>query len=327
MPHAFVTGASGFVGSEVAIQLCDAGWKVTASRRATSNTDALADYDVEWVETDIHDAPRVTADMPDALDCVFHVAGNSTFWPREFETQYRDNVIGTRSLVTAALETGAKRFIYTSSGAAYGQQDEPLREDLPSKALVSPVNYDRTKWLAENEVRAGVEKGLDAVILNPAAVLGPRDPNFTILFEQIAAGRLPAVMPARTSYCHIREVGRAHLLAYEKGRTGENYLLGGPNASQLELARVIAEVAGSKPPRYEIPGSVFYAVGAALELVAAITDRPPRLSRTFAKAFRHCWYTCSDKAIDELGYDPPSMREIAEDTLEWLRAEQKSPAT
>ncbi len=325
MLRAFVTGASGFVGSEVAIQLCDAGWEVTAARRATSKTDQLADYEIKWVETDIHDAERVTRDMPDSVDCVFHVAGNSTFWPREFDAQYRDNVIGTRSVVAAALETGARRFVYTSSGAAYGHQSEMLHEGLASKALLSPVNYDRTKWLAENEVRTGIEAGLDAVILNPAAVLGPRDHNFTILFKQIATGKLPAVMPAKTSYCHIREVGRAHLLAYEKGRTGENYLLGGENASQLELARVIAEVAGSKPPKYEIPGSVFYGVGAVLELVAAITNRPPALTRTFAKAFRHCWYTSSDKAIEELGYDPPTMREIAEDTLEWLRAEGKLP--
>lgn len=326
MSSAFVTGASGFVGAEVAMQLCEAGWEVTAARRATSKVDRLADYEIQWVETDIHDAERVTSDMPEHVDCVFHVAGNTTFWPREFDAQYRDNVLGTRSLVTAAINTGAKRFVFTSSGAAYGQQSEVLHEGLRSKALVSPVNYDRTKWLAENEVHAGIEQGLDAVILNPAAVLGPGDHNFTILFKQIATGKLPAVMPAKTSFCHIREVGRAHLLAYEKGRTGENYLLGGENASQLDLARAIAEVAGSKPPKYEIPGSVFYGIGAALELVSAVTKRPPALTRTFSKAFRHCWYTCSDKAIEELGYDPPTMREIAQDTLAWLRTEGQLPA-
>ena len=321
MPTAFVTGASGFVGSEVAIQLCESGWQVIASRRSTSSTQALDGYPVEWVETDLVDPERLGVDMPENLDCVFHVAGNSTFWPREFDAQHRDNVLGTRGVVAASLRNGAKRFVYTSSGAAYGHQDPPYHEGLTSRALISPVNYDRTKWLAEQEVRAGMSDGLDAVILNPAAVLGPRDHNFTILFKQIAKGRLPAVMPAKTSFCHIREVGRAHLLAYERGRNGENYLLGGPNASQLELARVIAEVAGVSPPRYELPGSAFYALGAGMELVAAVTKRPPALTRTFSKAFRHCWYTCSDKAIDELGYAPPALREIAEDTLDWLRSE------
>ena len=136
--------------------------------------------------------------------------------------------------LAAALARHATRFVFTSSGAAFGRHDEPLRETLRSRALESPINYDRTKYLAECEVREGVEKGLDAVILNPAAVLGPRDPNFTTLFEQLVAGRLPAAMPASTSWCHVREVARAHLLAYEKGRGGENYLLGGPNAPQLE---------------------------------------------------------------------------------------------
>lgn len=321
MAHAFVTGASGFVGSEVAMQLCDAGWRVTASRRSTSSTADLEGFAIEWVETDIHDADRVTRDMPEGLDCVFHVAGNSTFWPREFDAQYRDNVIGTRSLVAAAIANHARRFVYTSSGAAYGQQDVPLHEGLESRALISPVNYDRTKWLAECEVRAGIERGLDPVILNPAAILGPRDPNFTVLFEQIAKGKLPAVLPAETSFCHVREVARAHLTAYERGRTGENYLLGGPNTSQLELARVIAEVAGSKPPKYVLPGPLVYATGAILELVAAITKRPPAITRTFSKAFRHRWYTCSDKAIAELGYDPPSLQEIVEDIFAWLRSE------
>lgn len=325
MPTAFVTGASGFVGSEVAIQLCDAGWRVLAARRSTSSTAALADYPVEWVETDLRDADRLTEDLPEGVDCVFHVAGNSTFWPREFATQYRDNVTGTRAMVTAALRRGARRFVQTSSGAAYGQQDPPYHEGLTSTALSSPVNYDRTKWLGEQEVRAGIAEGLDAVILNPAAVLGPRDHNFTILFRRIALGQMPAVMPARTSFCHIREVGRAHLLAYEHGRCGENYLLGGPNASQLELARVIAEVAGAEPPRWEMPGALFVAVGATMELASAITRRPPLMTRTFVKAFRHCWYTNSDKAMAELGYDPPSLEEIATDTLAWLRAEGELP--
>jgi nucleoside-diphosphate-sugar epimerase len=321
MPTAFVTGASGFIGSEVARQLCDAGWTVTAARRASSSTSKMDGYDVHWVEADLHDPDGLTAVMPHGVDGVFHVAGNMTFWPREFDDQYRDNVLGTRAMVTAALNVGAGRFIYTSSGAAYGPQREMLRETLPSRALLSKVNYDRTKWLAEQEVHAGIQRGLDGVILNPAAVMGPRDENFTVLFERIAAGQLPAVMPARTSFCHIREVGRAHLLAFDKGRCGENYLLGGPNTSQLELARVIAEVAGSKPPKYEVPASLFFAVGAALEAVAAVTKRRPAFTRTFVRAFTQCWYTCSDKAIEELGYEPPSLHDIAQDTLEWLRAE------
>lgn len=321
MPTAFVTGASGFVGSEVAIQLCDAGWRVIASRRSTSGTRGLDTYPVEWVETDLLDADRLTDDMPEGADCVFHVAGNLTFWPRQFDAQYRDNVLGTRSVVDAALRNRVGRFVFTSSGAAYGQQDPPYVETMTSTALLSPVNYDRTKWLAEQEVRAGIEQGLEAVILNPAAVLGPRDENFTILFKRIAKGQLPAVMPAKTSFCHIREVGRAHLLAYERGRTGENYLLGGPNASQLELARAIAEVAGVEPPKRILPVSLFTAIGTAMELVATITKRPPMMTRTFVKAFGHCWYTCSDKAIAELGYEPPSLHEIAQDTLDWLHAE------
>lgn len=326
MPHAFVTGASGFVGSEVAMVLLDAGWTVTAACRPTSDRSALAGREVEWVEADLHDAASVAKVMPHGVDGVFHVAGNSTFWPKEFDAQYRDNVLGTRALVQASLERGAGRFVYTSSGAAYGRQDEPLHEGLTSRALDSPVNYDRTKYLGECEVRAGVDKGLDAVILNPAAILGPRDPNFTILFEQIARNRLPFVFPTDTSYCHNHAVALAHLAAYERGGTGENYLLGGENAPQMELARIIAEVTGGSPPRFVLPVPALWTVGAALEAVAAITRRPPVITRAFALAMTHCWYTCSDKAIAELGYDPPSMRDIVDDVAAWLREEGRLAA-
>jgi len=326
MQQAFVTGASGFVGSEVAMVLLDAGWSVTAACRPTSDRSAFEGRDIEWAEVDLHDEDSVAKAMPDGVDCVFHVAGNSTFWPREFEAQYRDNVIGTRAVARAALARDAGRFVYTSSGAAYGRQDEPLHEGMTSRALESPVNYDRTKYLGECEVRSCIADGLDAVILNPAAVLGPRDPNFTILFEQIARGRLPFTFPSETSYCHSHAVALAHLSAFERGRTGENYLLGGENASQLELARIIADVVGATPPRWVLPVRGLWAVGAVLEAVSAVTGRPPMITRTFATTMTHCWYTCSDKAKSELGYDPPPMRQIVEDVVAWLQDEGRLPA-
>lgn len=322
MPRAFVTGATGFVGSELAMQLCQAGWQVTATRRATSDTAALRGHEIQWVEADLHDAASVTAAMPDGLDCVFHVAGNITFWKREFADQVRDNVDATRALVTASLARDARRFVFTSSGAAYGRHDPPLRESLDSRALESPINYDRTKYLAECEVRAGTERGLDAVILNPAAILGPRDPNFTTLFEQLVAGRLPAAMPANTSFCHVREVARAHLLAYEKGRCGENYLLGGPNAPQLELLQTFAWIAGCKEPTKVMPPALVVVMGAAMEIVSAVTGKPPMLTRKFANTMNHCWYVDSTKAITELGYAPPSLEELCTDIVEWMRSER-----
>lgn len=320
-PRAFVTGATGFVGSEVAIQLCQAGWQVTATKRPTSDTAALRGLEIQWVEADLHDASSVTAAMPEGLDCVFHVAGNITFWKREFADQVRDNVDATRALVSASLARHARRFVFTSSGAAYGRHDPPLRENLESRALESPIHYDRTKYLAECEVRAGIEHGLDAVILNPAAILGPRDPNFTTLFEQLVAGRLPAAMPADTSFCHIREVARAHLLAYEKGRCGENYLLGGPNAPQLELLQTFARVVGCKEPTKIMPAALLAVVGTVMEIVSAVTGKPPLLTRKFASTIRHCWFVDSTKAITELGYAPPSLEELCADIAEWMRSE------
>ena len=130
-------------------------------------------------------------------------------------------------------------------------------------------------------------------------------------------------MPASTSWCHVREVARAHLLAYEKGRGGENYLLGGPNAPQLELLQTFARVAGCKEPTRVMPVALLTAMGTVMELVSALTGKPPLLTRKFATAITHCWYTDSTKAINELGYAPPSLEELCGDIADWMRAEGK----
>jgi len=186
--------------------------------------------------------------------------------------------------------------------------------------LTSPVPYDQTKYLAEQAVRAGARRGLEAVILNPSGIFGPGDEKFTQIFQRVAEGKLPAAMPARTSFCDVRQVARAHLEAVERGRVCQNYLLGGPNTTQLALTEEIARQLQVPPPRGEAPRTLLYLVGAIMALNALRTGRPPTLTRTFVQAMTHCWYVQSDLAIAELGYRPTPLHTLIEDTLVWMHA-------
>lgn len=321
MPHAFITGATGFVGSEIALQLLDAGWDVTATRRQQSKLGVLAGREVHWEQVDLHDFDGVQRVMPDRLDCVFHCAGNTSFWKRESEEQHRDNVVATQAMLRAARRTRARRFIFTSSGAAYGRHAEPLREDMPSRALLSPVLYDRTKWQAECDVRNAAAQGLEAVILNPGGVVGPRDPNFTPMLRQAALGKLPAAMPAETSLCHVGAVAKAHLAAYERGKSCENYLLGGPNTSQLALARAVATAAGAQPPTRVVAPWLMRSIGSAVEYASEAVQRRPALTRGLVDTMCHRWFMDSSKAMTELDYAPPTLDQMAAELVAWMRSQ------
>lgn len=175
MPSAFITGARGFLGGHITRQLLDAGWEVTALLRPGSDGAALSALGVKVVEAPMDNATEVTLVMPPAVDAVFHVAGNTSLWRHLNQRQYQDNVMGTRALITAALRNQAGRFIHTSSISAWGIQDEAIDEASPSNAADDWIGYNRTKYLAEEEIRHGMQHGLDAVILNPCGIIGAGD--------------------------------------------------------------------------------------------------------------------------------------------------------
>jgi nucleoside-diphosphate-sugar epimerase len=204
---AFVTGATGFVGINLVSALRDAGWNVTALHRKTSNTRYLAPLGAALVVGDITDRASLERGMPENVDAVFHVAASLSLEGRGDAQQTRINVEGTRNVVEVALAKNAKRFIHTSSMAAYGLQDGDVDETTRSTALDTPINYFRTKRLAEEEVDRGIANGLDAVIVNPSNIVGPYDTqSWARMFKLVHTGTLPGVGPGSGSFCHVREV-------------------------------------------------------------------------------------------------------------------------
>ncbi|MGH8686858.1 MAG: SDR family oxidoreductase [Burkholderiales bacterium] len=323
---AFVTGATGFVGLNLVEVLLARGWRVLALHRPQSDLRHLQRLPAERVVGDVTDAASLRRALPPDVDAVFHVAGDTSQWSGANARQDRVNIDGTRNMVGAALERRARRLVHTSSISAWGQRRGRIDERDAQLGGSSPVNYQRSKFLAEQAVRAGIERGLDAVILNPASILGPYDTHsWARVFLLVAEGRLPGVPPGRASFCHVREVALAHLAAAERGRAGENYLLGGTDASYQELVREIGAALGKPVPARVTPG---WALHAAARLGAAwgrLTGRPPMLTpEAAAMVTRELTCDCT-KGVQALGFRVVPLRDMVADSARWLGAEGLLP--
>jgi nucleoside-diphosphate-sugar epimerase len=321
---AFVTGGTGFLGRHVVEQLTSLGWHVVALHRATSDLRHLSRYPVELIAGSITDAKSVARAMPASCDAVFHLAGNTSLWSGRNAEQTRDNVDGTRIVVQAAIDKEARRFVHTSSVAAWGEQPVvPFDETAPSSALESFINYERTKYLGEIEVERGVAKGLKAVILNPGHVVGRYDTTgWARLIRLVHARKLLGVPPGAGCWAHAQQVARAHVTAVDLGRVGERYLLGGTSATYLEVVGIIGELTGRNVPSRCLPPWVMRAFGRLSEWAALITRHPPTVTPEIAAASaRRPHLFKSDKAIRELGYRPVAIDDMLRESYEWLKSE------
>ena len=324
---AYVTGSNGFLGLNLCEALLAQGWRVLALHRPTSDTRYLKRLAVEPVEGDINDPASLARTLPRDVDALFHVAGSTNLWSQRNAEQDRINIEGTRNAVEAALAANAQRFVHTSSISAWGMCNGRIDETTLQLGGTSPVNYQRSKYAAEGEVLKGIVKGLDAVIVNPAGILGRYDTGgYARLFRMVHAGTLPGVPPGSLSFCDAREVAKAHIAAAERGRTGERYLLAGVDASLLELVQVIGELAGKPVPDKASPAWLLKAVAMAGEWASLLTGKEPRLTREAATMATRTLYCDCSKAVRELGFQPVALRAMAADCYEWMKREGRLEA-
>ncbi|OQS03664.1 hypothetical protein THRCLA_04018 [Thraustotheca clavata] len=321
-PIAFVTGASGFLGRNLIEALQHKGWQIIAMHRANSNIKHLKELGVECRSADMCDATSIAQVMPSQVDAVFHLAANTTFWKEWHDQQWRDNVDGTKSMCEAALGQRAKRFVFVSSTASYGYRDDILREDLEQKGSEAPINYFRSKAAAENEVRAAVARGLQAVIVNPAHIIGPYDQKGWVrIFRQVAEDKLTGIPPGGGAFCYAPFVAEAIISAAERGAVGQNYLLGGPEVSFLELIHEASRVLGKNETRKPLPPFLLRLVGRWNEFIAKFNHQEPEL--TYEGSLVVCMNIRigSTKAQDELGYKTQAIEKSVKETIEWMQAQ------
>jgi dihydroflavonol-4-reductase len=319
---AFVTGGTGFVGINIVDALLADGWSVTALHRATADVGELTERGVALAAGDITDPASLKAAIPKDVNAVFHAAASLSMWSRKNAEQEAINVGGTKNVVEAALAAGAKKFIHTSSVSVYGLQTGRIDETAEKQGRTSWLGYQRTKYLAEEQVLAGIERGLPAVIMNPCSIIGAHDKTgWARIIRMIAADALPGVPPGSCSFAPVRAVAAAHVAAVDKGRVGENYLLGGVDDSYLSFVRIAGEQLGRKVSDTPMAPWKLRLFGRILAGVAAITGKEPRVTPEGAALASRNLFADSSKAERELGYKTVTLEAMVRESIDWLRGE------
>ena len=315
-----VTGATGFLGSHLTRLLVQTGHQVRVLRRATSPTRLIDDLELETAIGDVTDAAAVGRAIA-GCEAVFHVAGLVSFWNGDRAALHAVNVLGTRNVVEACLSHRVKRLIHTSSISAIGfaPDGRPGDENIPYNW--SRLPYCDSKRGGEEEVRKGIARGLDAVILNPGVIFGPGDLHFHsgAMVLQMAKGRIRFWFDGGCCTCDVGDVAAAHLAALSKGRSGERYILGGENFSWRALLQLIAETTGVPAPSRRISTPVLKLVAAGYRLKGLLTGRRPPITPEAIRISSVPVYFSSEKAKRELGYRASPFRESVKKTFEWYR--------
>jgi dihydroflavonol-4-reductase len=315
-----VTGGSGFLGANLVKALLQRGHAVRVLHRAQSSLVALDGLPVEHAMGDILE-PDSVARAVDGCDMVFHVAAISSYWRSRREHVYRANVVGTRIVMEACLRAGIARVVHTSSVAAIGIPPPGMvgTEETPFDAVSATFAYADSKRRAEEEVHRAIDRGLPAVIVNPATVLGAGD-HYLIsgsIVIACARGRLPVVPPGGMCVADVDAVVQGHIAAAERGRIGERYILGGENLSHLELGAMIADVVGRPPPRLVVPRRVLGPVAIAVDAINRVNPWPPAVSGEQIRLGGVNFFFASEKAVRELDYPLMPARGAVEKAYRW----------
>jgi dihydroflavonol-4-reductase len=317
-----VTGASGFVGSAVARQLIERGFAVRALVRAKSPRAHLSDLDIDYAVGDLREPESVRSAMS-GVRYVFHVAADYRLWAREPAEIERNNMVSTRHIMQEAMRAGVERVVYTSSvatldchGGRVAEETHPLHE---SHAIGA---YKRSKVKAERLVEEMVGQGLPAVIVNPSTPIGPCDVKPTPtgrMIVEAAAGRMPAFVDTGLNMVHVDDVAAGHLMALDRGKIGERYILGGQNASLAEILATVAALMGRRAPRIKLPRGAVVPVALASELAARFTGREPMVTMDGLRLSKNRMFFSTAKAERELGYRARPYAEGIQDAIAWFR--------
>jgi dihydroflavonol-4-reductase len=325
---AFVTGATGFLGSHVARVLLEQGAELRLLVRRTSDLRNIADLSADRVEGDLRSATSIEKALS-GCEVVFHVAADYRLWVRDPDEMYRSNVEGTRFLIEAARKQGVRRIVYTSSVATMGfgsgsNNGRVADEESPVSLKDMIGHYKRSKFMAEQVAMEAARSGVDVVIVNPTTPIGERDikptPTGRIVVDFLKR-KFPAYVETGLNLVDVTECARGHVQALEKGRAGERYILGGENLTLKQILDRLAAITGLESPTVKVPHIVALAGGVFYEMVMGrLLGREPRATIDEVRMARKMMFVSSAKAERELGWRVIPVDGALRRSVEWFRA-------
>jgi dihydroflavonol-4-reductase len=326
----FVTGATGFLGSHVARQLQARGADLVVLVRPTSRMDNIAELAAERVVGDLRDVESLKRGMA-GCDIVFHVAADYRLWAINGQELYQSNVDGTRNILQAARDSGVRRVVYTSSVATMGFGNNGHLTDESSPVALSNMigDYKRSKFMAEQLVLEAARNGQDVVIVNPSTPIGERDikptPTGQIVVDFLKR-KFPAYVDTGLNLVDVKDCAEGHLLAMEKARPGERYILGGENLTLKQILDKLASITGLPSPSIKLPYAVAYVTGALDTLFTGkMLKREPRVTLDSVRMGRKKMFVTSAKAERELEWSPGPVDGALQRAVEWFRAHGYAP--
>ena len=325
----FVTGGSGFLGANLVHELNARGHSARCLLRPGADTRGLAGADYEAVAGDITEADALRDAMA-GCDWCFHVAASYHLWLPDYAPMYRANVEGTRNVLRAAHAVGCSRIVYTSTVGCIGLprveggEVRPTDEATPVSEAQMSNHYKLSKWRAEQVARELAAEGLPVVIVNPSAPVGPRDvkptPTGGVIVDFLNRA-MPAYLDTGLNWVHARDVAAGHILAAEKGRLGERYILGN-QAGNWSMKRAFAElesITGIRAPRFQIPYGVAWLAAQVDETISRFTGRPPKAPLAGVRMARYKMFFNPAKAVGELGLPQTPPQEALAEAVDWFR--------
>lgn len=326
--RAFVTGGTGFVGANLVRLLLQEGYTVRTLARSNSSLKNLQGLDVEIVMGDLSALNRGASSLATQMvDCqvLFHVAAHYSLWQADREALYRHNVLGTREVLAAARQAGIERTVYTSSVAAIGVASDTLTTEAHQSPLEKLVgHYKKSKFLAEQEAIQAVQMGQDVVIVNPTTPIGPWDikptPTGEIILRFLRR-QMPFYLNTGLNFIDVRDVAQGHLLALERGRSGERYILGHQNLSLKDLLHQLAALTGLSAPLGTVPAWLPLGVAWLEERVLAPLGKSPTVPLDGVRMAKQFMYYDAAKAVRELGLPQTEVTIALKDAVDWFVAQ------
>jgi dihydroflavonol-4-reductase len=318
-----VTGGTGFVGTHVVRALLARGRAVRCLVRPRSRRANLEGLSVEIAEGDVTDPPSLARAMA-GIATLYHCAADYRLWARDPGELHRANVEGTDNVLKAAAAARVARVVYTSSVGALGLTADgtPADETTPVSRAEVVGNYKKSKFDAERVAESWAGRGLPVVIVNPSTPVGERDVKPTPTGQMIVDflnRRLPAYVETGLNLVDVRDVAQGHLLAAEKGRLGEKYILGHRDMTLKEILETLARLTGLPAPRVRLPHAVPLAAAAAATWAAHLTGRPPRVSLESVRMSQHRMFFDAGKAVRELGLPQTPVEAALGRAVAWFR--------